>query len=176
MYPPPQHGYSDDIVERARQMSIKTTKRQGIIYGGIEVAFTVLMAALLGVYIKRAQDNRDSNGNWYTWYIWLLVALLVLNALCAAYTIWRTVSRLRWLKDPNTPRELIMAGFNPDGAAYGYGGATVIVQQPNQGYYQPPPPTYAPDGNNQNAYNNQNMHNNPYPPQDHSYLYGSGKQ
>ncbi|KAJ2124041.1 hypothetical protein GGF48_003870 [Coemansia sp. RSA 921] len=173
MYPPPQQGYPDHVVEEARQIRIKSVKRQGVIYGGIEVAFTVLMAALLGVYIKRAQDNSNSRSgdSWYRWYIWLLVALLVLNALCAAYTIWRTITTLRWLRNPNTPRELIMAGFHPEGG-YGYGGATIVVQhQPAQGYYQPPPPTYANDGNGQYP-----PHNQYPPPQDHNYLYGSGKQ
>ncbi|KAJ2454581.1 hypothetical protein EV183_001452 [Coemansia sp. RSA 2336] len=178
MYPPQQTAYPDHIVEDARRQRIKAVKRQGIIYGGIEVAFTVVMAVLLAVYVKRARDNYDSryDDNWYRWYIWLLVALLALNVLCAAYTIWRTVRTLRWLKDPNTPPELIVAGGLP--GWYGFGNVTTVIHQPppqqyyqqpaqqQQYYQQPPPPTYAPDG----SY----APNGPYPP--NSYLHGTTKQ
>ncbi|KAJ2317113.1 hypothetical protein IWW51_002971, partial [Coemansia sp. RSA 2702] len=176
-------GYSDELVEQTRRMRIRAVKRQGIIYGGIEAAFTVIMAVLLGIYAKRAQDNYDSryDDHWYRWYIWLLVALLVLNVLCVAYTIWSTVTTVKWLKNPNTPREHIMSGFNP-GGVYGFGRSTTVYvqQQPAQGYYQAPPPTYAPDGSGQYPPNNgQYPQGGQYMPPDQNYQYHqypAGKQ
>ncbi|KAJ2851368.1 hypothetical protein IWW36_001135 [Coemansia brasiliensis] len=179
MYPPQQPTYPEHVVEEARRQRLKSVKRQGIIYGGIEVAFTVLMAALLIVYTKRAQDAYDSryDNNWYKWYIWLLVALLALNAICAAYTIWRTVSTIKWLKDPNTPPELIVAGTQSGWG--GFGRSTIVIQQPGpQQYYQHPPPTYAPDGsyapNGPYAPDGPQPPNGAYPP--NSYLHGTAKQ
>ncbi|KAJ2748773.1 hypothetical protein IWQ56_007375 [Coemansia nantahalensis] len=166
MYPPPQPTYAPEMVEQVRQQRIRSVKRRGIIYGGLEVLFTVVFAALLVVYINRANDNQDTryNGGWFRWYIGLLIGLLVLNVLFAAYTIWQTLSALKWLKNPNTPAELIMAGFHPD-QNYGVGNVFVVHQPPQP--YPPPPPPQQQQGYGQPYYQQQ-------PPPHDAQMYAPG--
>ncbi|KAJ1736164.1 hypothetical protein LPJ61_000123 [Coemansia biformis] len=169
MYPPQQPAYPPELVEQVRQQRIRSVKRRGVIYGGLEVLFTVVFAALLVVYIKRANDDRNSDyrENWFRWYIGLLIGLLVLNVLFAAYTIWQTLRTLSILRNPNTPPMVIMAGAVQD-QNYGPGRVVVIQQPPQQGYapqqgygqpyYQQPPPhhqqppMYVPGGGQQSFY------------------------
>ncbi|PIA13420.1 hypothetical protein COEREDRAFT_94606 [Coemansia reversa NRRL 1564] len=172
MYPPPQPGYPPEMVEQVRQQRIRSVKRRGILYGGLEVAFTAVFAALLAIYIRRDRDEFSSRNDehWFRWYIGLLIGLLVLNALFAAYTIWQTLRTLSWLRNPNTPPELIMAGYRPE-SEFGGGRVVYVQQQPTQPqgygqYYQPPPPMYQPGGGSQY----------PPPPHDSSYGHGPGKQ
>ncbi|KAJ2702440.1 hypothetical protein H4R19_005360 [Coemansia spiralis] len=161
-YPPPQPSYPPEMVEQVRQQRIRSVKRRGIIYGGLEVLFTVVFAALLVVYIRRANDDYDSryNGNWFRWYIGLLIGLLVLNALFAAYTIWQTMRALTWLKSPSTPPELIMAGFHPD-QNYGAGRIVIVQQQPPQGYPPPPQQQQYPQQQQQGYYQYPQQHEPP---------------
>ncbi|KAJ2162890.1 hypothetical protein GGF46_000273 [Coemansia sp. RSA 552] len=166
-YPPPQQhsqpwgsGWNNNpqqasLVEETRRLRIRAVKRQGFIYGGLEVAFTAVFAVLLGIYIKRARDKYDSryDDNWYRWYIWLLVALLVLNALFAAYTIFSVIRTLKWLKNPATPPELILSGASP-GNEYRSNAFTLFhtpAQQWGSQNNAPPPPMYAPHGGNNNG-------------------------
>ncbi|KAJ2785796.1 hypothetical protein H4R18_000342 [Coemansia javaensis] len=173
MYPPPQPSYPPELVEQTRQASIRSVKRRGIFYGGLEVLFTAIFAALLVVYIRRAQDDNNSNidsrynSGWFRWYIGLLIGLLVLNALFAAYTIWQTMRAIAWLKDPNTPPELIMAGRYPY-SSYGFGRVIVVEQRPayppQQGYYQGQPPPPPPPPPQQGYYQSHSQQHPAYPP------------
>ncbi|KAJ2002297.1 hypothetical protein GGI04_001734 [Coemansia thaxteri] len=151
-YPPPPPTYSQDAVEQVRRQRIAGVKRRYNISLGLQIAFTLVFAALLVYYIIRNRDiNRstDSNGyyyyntNWFSWYIGLLIALLVIDLLSIGFTIRQRKRALAWLMDPNTPPHVIMMGLNPQ-SDY----SEVVVMQPVQpvAYYQPQPgaPMYAP--------------------------------
>ncbi|KAJ2251636.1 hypothetical protein GGI13_003731 [Coemansia sp. RSA 455] len=152
MYPPPPPTYTQEAVEQVRQQRISGVKRRYNISLGLQIAFTVIFATLLGYYIYRNRDDNrstDSNGNyvyytntkWFSWYIGLLIALLVIDLLSIAFTFRQRKRALAWLRDPNTPSHIIMMGLNPQ-SDY----AEVVVMQPAQpgAYYQQPAPMYAP--------------------------------
>ncbi|KAJ2750304.1 hypothetical protein GGI19_005186 [Coemansia pectinata] len=151
MYPPPPPTYTQEAVEQVRQQRISGVKRRYNISLGLQIAFTVIFATLLGYYLYRNRDDNrstDSNGNyvyytnkWFSWYIGLLIALLAIDLLSIAFTFRQRKRALAWLKDPNTPSHIIMMGLNPQ-SDY----AEVVVMQPAQpgASYQQPAPMYAP--------------------------------
>ncbi|KAJ2850994.1 hypothetical protein J3B02_003609 [Coemansia erecta] len=181
--PAPQ-GYTDQQVEDIRRQRISYVKRNAYISLGLQIAFTAVFAALLGYYINRERNLSRYDDSWFRWYIGLLIALLVIDLLCIAYTYWQMVRKLRWLRDPATPKQAIVSGGdtlviffsnpqnaqpNPNAAAaYNYG-------QPQPGYPQPgyPQPGYPQPGYPQPGYTgagNQGNYNPPaYPPPSAQY-------
>ncbi|KAJ2724906.1 hypothetical protein GGI07_001655 [Coemansia sp. Benny D115] len=134
-YPPQQQAfqYSPEQVEDCRRQRISAVRRRFNISLGIQIVFTAIFAALLGYYIHREREYSDSypyRDGWFRWYIGLLIALLVLDVLSIAYTFWQRQQKLRWLKDPSTPHNLIMDGSVTK---------VIVVQQPAYGQQ-----TYAP--------------------------------
>ncbi|KAI7835095.1 hypothetical protein BX661DRAFT_176070 [Kickxella alabastrina] len=131
-YPPPQQPvqYTAEQVENVRRQRIRKVKQHFGMRLGLEVLFTAILAGLLGYYIHREQNNTRTYSSWFSWYIGLLIGLLVLDVLSIAFTVWQMKQRLSWLKDPQTPPQLIMDG--------GY-SKIVIFQQPQE--Y--PAPNYA---------------------------------